>query len=56
MATFIPDDGLARRWGNPSSVHWAGRAPKALLRQARQDLAELLGADPLEIVFQKAGE
>jgi cysteine desulfurase len=38
-------------WGNPSSIHWAGRGPKALLRDARRQLADLLGVDALEMIF-----
>ena len=47
--------GWANLWGNPSSIHWAGRGPKGLLRQARQNLADLLGVDPLELVFTSGG-
>jgi cysteine desulfurase len=42
-------------WGNPSSIHWAGRAIKAGLRVARRNLAEGLGISPLEIVFTSGG-
>lgn len=42
-------------WGNPSSIHWAGRAPKALLREARQNLARLLGVEALELIFTSGG-
>lgn len=42
-------------WGNPSSIHWAGRGPKALLRDARRNLSELLGCDALEIIFTSGG-
>lgn len=38
-------------WGNPSSIHWAGREIKQRLREARQNLALGLGAGPLELVF-----
>lgn len=37
--------------GNPSSIHWGGRAIKTRLRQARQRLAEGLNVGPLELVF-----
>jgi cysteine desulfurase len=43
------------QWGNPSSIHWAGRGPKALLRDSRRAVAQLLGCDPLEIVFTSGG-
>lgn len=42
-------------WGNPSSIHWAGRSPKALLRNARRDLAQLLNCEALELVFTSGG-
>lgn len=38
-------------WGNPSSIHWAGREIKQKLREARQNLALALGAGPLELIF-----
>ncbi len=37
--------------GNPSSVHAEGRAAKAMLEQARADLAVALGAEGADIVF-----
>ncbi len=42
-------------WGNPSSIHQDGRKPKALLREARQNLAKLLKVHPLELVFTSGG-
>jgi len=45
----------SRSWGNPSSIHWDGRAPKNLLREARQRVAKLVGANPLEVVFTSGG-
>lgn len=42
-------------WGNPSSIHWAGRGPKALLREARQRIAQFVGVDALELVFTSGG-
>jgi cysteine desulfurase len=42
-------------WGNPSSIHWAGRKPKALLREARSRIASLLGVEPLELIFTAGG-
>lgn len=42
-------------WGNPSSIHWAGRAPKALIRDARRALSKLLNCEPLEIIFTAGG-
>jgi cysteine desulfurase len=38
-------------FGNPSSIHWAGRKSKLLIREARQSLSQLLAVSPLEIIF-----
>lgn len=46
---------LAQSWGNPSSIHWGGRQPKNILRDARKAVAEAIGAGPLEIVFTSGG-
>jgi cysteine desulfurase len=37
--------------GNPSSVHQEGRAAKAALEKARQEIASAFGADGAEVVF-----
>lgn len=42
-------------WGNPSSVHYAGREPKKIIREARHNLAKLLGVSPLELIFTSGG-
>jgi cysteine desulfurase len=42
---------LTTGFGNPSSVHWAGRVPKQILRETRQKLAQYLGCSPSEIIF-----
>jgi cysteine desulfurase len=42
---------LAERWGNPSSVHAEGAAARAAVEQAREQVAELVGARPDEVVF-----
>lgn len=42
-------------WGNPSSIHQSGRAPKALMRWARTQIAQMIGADILELVFTASG-
>lgn len=42
-------------WGNPSSIHWAGRKPKLLIREARRAFAEMVNCDPLEIVYTSGG-
>ncbi len=42
-------------FGNPSSVHGAGRAARSLIDSARDQLAEVLNARPREIVFTGGG-
>lgn len=42
-------------WGNPSSIHWSGRGPKAIMREARKKISDFLISDPLEIVFTSGG-
>src|SRR5262249_9684740 len=46
---------LDRRFGNPSSVHAAGREARAAIDNARDKLARLLRAKPNEIVFTSGG-
>lgn len=46
---------LRDEFGNPSSVHWAGRQANELLQQARAQVASALNAEPHEIVFTSCG-
>jgi cysteine desulfurase len=46
---------LTEDFGNPSSVHHFGQRAKALLDDARSSVAELLTADPVEVVFTSGG-
>ena len=41
--------------GNPSSIHSQGQNAKRMLEEARERVAESLGADPIEIVFTSGG-
>jgi len=41
--------------GNPSSVHGAGRAARALLEGARTDVAALIGGPSSTVVFTSGG-
>src|SRR4029079_5939628 len=45
----------ALAWGNPASVHAAGRRARAALDDARAELATLLERDPRDIVFTGGG-
>lgn len=42
-------------YGNPSSIHWAGRQVKGAVDTARQQVAGLINASPEEIVFTGCG-
>jgi cysteine desulfurase len=44
-----------RHYGNPSSVHAAGREARAGVDNARDSLAEMLGAKPHELIFTSSG-
>jgi cysteine desulfurase len=46
---------LARHYGNPSSVHAAGREARAAVDDARDRLADLLEAKPHELIFTSSG-
>lgn len=48
-------DRLAGAVGNAASVHREGRAARARLEDARRRVAQLLGAEPKEIVFTASG-
>ncbi len=41
--------------GNPSSVHSFGRAARAAVEQAREQVAELVGGRPSEVAFMASG-
>jgi cysteine desulfurase len=43
------------QFGNPSSVHWAGRQVSGALEKAREQVATLINASPAEIVFVSCG-
>ena len=42
-------------YGNPSSIHSSGRAIRAKVDEAREYVAKLIGAKPLEIIFTSSG-
>ena len=46
---------LAGAFGNPSSLHWAGREAHAAVEHARHQTALLFGAKPEEIIFTASG-
>jgi cysteine desulfurase len=51
-------EAMAHAWdlgGNPSSVHASGRAARAVVEQAREQVAALIAAPPATIVFTSGG-
>ncbi len=50
MLPFLRDD-----FGNPSSVHAAGRRARGAVEAAREKVAEVIGAEPGEIIFTSGG-
>jgi cysteine desulfurase len=46
---------LRENYGNPSSVHHFGQKAKAVIDEARSRVAELLNAEPSEVVFTSGG-
>ncbi len=46
---------LGEHYGNPSSIHRAGRATRAAIDDARERLARLLAVKPHEIIFTAGG-
>jgi cysteine desulfurase len=46
---------LDDQFGNPSSIHWAGRDVRKGVEDARQEIASFFGCQPLEVVFTSSG-
>ena len=46
---------LQMHFGNPSSIHWAGRRAKQGLETAREQVAALIHCRPAEILFTSGG-
>ena len=46
---------MKEAWGYPSSLYTHGQHAKEILEQARKDVAEVIGADPSEIIFTSGG-
>src|SRR5206468_806017 len=53
LAAMIPV--FTEHFGNASSIHWFGQNAKALIDDARQQVARLIGAATSEIVFVSGG-
>ncbi|GAB4244189.1 MAG: cysteine desulfurase family protein [Deltaproteobacteria bacterium] len=46
---------LGDLFGNPSSIHWAGRDVRKAVEDARAQVAAFYGCRPLEVVFTSSG-
>ena len=46
---------FTENYGNASSIHWFGQTAKALVDDARKQVAKLIGAETAEIVFVSGG-
>jgi cysteine desulfurase len=46
---------IEQEFGNPSSTHWYGIAPKQAIEKARIQVAEILNCEPSEITFTSGG-
>ena len=46
---------MRSHWGNPSSMHAAGKAAREVIEEARGRVAALIGSRPAEIVFTSGG-
>ncbi len=46
---------LTEHFGNPSSTHPLGRATQQAVEEAREQVADLLGAQPDEVIFTSGG-
>src|SRR5215471_8822937 len=46
---------FTENYGNASSIHWFGQTAKAVIDDARKQVAKLIGAETAEIVFVSGG-
>lgn len=53
IAAMLPY--LSEQWGNPSSIHTAGRQARQAVERARAQVAQLINAKPSEIYFSPGG-
>ena len=53
LEAFLPF--YTERFGNPSSIHWAGRMVREAVESAREQVARLANCDPGEVVFTSCG-
>src|SRR5262245_6089859 len=53
LAAMMTD--FTENYGNASSIHWFGQTAKAVIDDARKQVAKLIGAETAEIVFVSGG-
>jgi len=53
LALMLPY--LQDRYGNPSSLHYEGRAARSAVEMSRKKIAEIIGAEEDEIIFTSGG-
>jgi len=53
LEAFLPF--YRERFGNPSSIHMAGRRAKGAIEEAREKVAHFLCCEPVEVVFTSSG-
>lgn len=46
---------LSEKFGNPSSLHWAGREVRSYVEEAREKVAKMINAEPSEVIFTSCG-
>lgn len=46
---------LKGEWGNPSSIHWAGRTPRKAVDDARERVCRFLNCSTVELIFTGSG-
>jgi cysteine desulfurase len=46
---------LTTEWGNPSSAYRFGSKLKSVIETAREPVAELIGAHPIDVIFTSCG-
>jgi cysteine desulfurase len=46
---------LREHYGNPSSLHWAGRPARQILEDARQEVSALLNSSADDVIFTSGG-
>ena len=53
LEAFLPF--YRESFGNPSSIHMAGRRAKGAIEEAREKVAHFLGCEPIEVIFTSSG-